>query len=361
MNVHTDVAWSLVLPLAVLSSFGACHGGGGSRGPDKSDSSTTEATIDSSKWLRSSKGIRGLFEDSRGALWFTSTDYVCRFDGKDFRYFTEADGLMGIGQVDEDADGHIWISTGTNACRFDGERFTAHTLTPDTTGNRWAAAPDDIWFPKGIPPSSRSEGPPGVYRLHEGAIDFLPFPLPASDNADNIHPQTTRAIKGRDRTIWFGTMEIVVGFKDGAFTLIGREEMGRANDPVPVGIRGLYADPKGRLWIADNGSGVYVCDGDTVINFTKTHHLGKGDREGNTLHRSFCVAEDNNGAMWFGTVYSGIWRFDGTSFTNYTEQDGARSTSYWTIFKNRKGELLFCGELPGAVYKFNGRSFDRIF
>ena len=87
----------------------------------------------------------------------------------------------------------------------------------------------------------------------------------------------------------------------------------------------------------------------------------KGDRDGNTLHRAFSIAEDNEGNMWFGTVYSGVWRYDGTSFTNYTERHGMISDNIWTIYKTKKGDLLFAGESPGAVYKFNGESFDRIY
>jgi ligand-binding sensor domain-containing protein len=100
-------------------------------------------------------------------------------------------------------------------------------------------------------------------------------------------------------------------------------------------------------------------NGDTTINFTKLHHLDKGDREGNTLHRAFSIAEDEEGNMWFATVYSGLWRYDGKSFSNFTEKNGIAGVL--TIFKNKKGELLFCGGNPGAVYKFNGKSFDRVY
>ena len=65
--------------------------------------------------------------------------------------------------------------------------------------------------------------------------------------------------------------------------------------------------------------------------------------------------------MWFGTVYAGIWKFDGTSFENFTKEDGVTSQNIWTIYKTRKGELLFAGEKPGTVYKFNGELFDRVF
>jgi ligand-binding sensor domain-containing protein len=139
--------------------------------------------------------------------------------------------------------------------------------------------------------------------------------------------------------------------------------MGRKNDPIQVGIRGIYEDSKGNLWMADNGKGLLVYDGDAVMNFTKLHQLDKGDSDGNTLHRAFSVAEDDEGNMWFGTVYSGIWRYNPATekLTNYSKNEGFSSQSIWTIYKTKNGKLLFAAENPGAVYKFNGTTFDRIF
>jgi ligand-binding sensor domain-containing protein len=319
---------------------------------------SVETKIDSTYWLKPCKdiGIDGLFEDSKENLWFTTTDYVCVFDGKKHTYFTEEDGLFDFGRVHEDHTGTIWVESGFKAYSYDGKQFTAHDLIPDTTGNTWAASSNDLWFQKG---SRNLDDPPGVYRCRNNEIDFLAFPLPCNAHSESIYYPTSKAIKGKDGTIWFGTMEVVIGFKDGAFTLIGREEMGRQNDPRQVGIRGIYIDSKGNLWMADNGAGVFMYNGDTTINFTKLHHLDKGDREGNTLHRAFSIAEDEEGNMWFATVYSGLWRYDGKSFSNFTEKNGIAGVL--TIFKNKKGELLFCGGNPGAVYRFNGLSFDRVY
>jgi len=309
--------------------------------------------------LKPTKGVRGMLEDSKGNLWFTTVDYVSVFDGSKQRYFTEEDGLSNFGQVHEDSDGTIWVESGFNAYSYDGVRFTSHNLVPDTTGNKWDASPNDLWFQKGISHQGNSNGPPGVYRFHNGAIEFLAFPLPCSPNADNIYHPSSKAIKAKDGTIWFGTIQVVIGFKDETFKTIGQTVTGNVNEPSHI--RGIYADSKGNLWMADNGNGVFVFNGDTTINFTKFHHLDKGDTEGNTLLRSFCIAEDKDENMWFGTVNSGIWRYDGVSFTNFTEKDGVVNQYFWTIFKNKKGELLFCGENPGGVYKFNGQSFDRVY
>jgi streptogramin lyase len=367
-------ASSLILSITILISFFiSCHNKSKLNDTNQSVRAATESTgssIDTSSWLRPTKGIRGIFEDSKGNLWFSSTDYVAVFNarqsnehGSGFTYFTETDGLRGRGMVHEDPNGTIWIEAGFEAYSYDGTQFTSHPLKPDATGNEWGASPNDIWFKKGMKRFGNTEGPPGVYRLHDGEIQFLAFPVPETNNDDSAYHPTTGAIRGKDGTVWFGTMEVVVGYKNGFFTLIDREVLGRQDDPRPVGIRGLCADSKGNLWMADNGAGVFVYDGDSVINFTRLHHLDKGDTDGNTLHRAFSIAEDNAGNMWFETVYSGVWRYDPHSgvLTNFVEKDGLRSAGIWAIYKTRQGELLFAGEDPGAVYKFNGIAFERVY
>jgi streptogramin lyase len=367
MRANRKGVFVLILPLIILISlFTSCDNKSISNDADQKNTTSAEAFIDSSSWLKPSKGIRGIFEDSKGNLWFSSTDFLCMFDGSKFTYFIEEDGLCGIGRVQEDYNGIIWIESGFQVCSYDpsaeqGKQFSSQPLKPDTTGNKWGASADDMWFMKGMERFGNTKGPPGVYRYHDGKIDFLAYPVPETDNNDNKYYPTTGAIQGKDGMVWFGTMEVIIGFKDGSFTLIDREKMDRMDDAVPVGIRGLCADSKGNLWMADNGSGVFMYNGDTTINFTKLHHLDKGDTDGNTLHRAFSIAEDDAGNMWFGTVYSGIWRFDGESLTNYSEKEEVISDNIWTIYKTKKGELLFAGENPGAVYKFNGSSFDRVF
>ncbi|TNE55534.1 MAG: hypothetical protein EP344_13265 [Bacteroidetes bacterium] len=327
-----------------------------------------ETKPDTTPWLKPSKGIRGILEDRNGNLWFSSTDFVCMFDGSAFTYFTEADGLCGIGGVQEEYNGPIWIQSGSEVCSYDGKAFTSYPLRPGDTGNTWETSLHDLWFHKEIKRVGRTEGPPGVYRYHDGRFTFLAFPVPQSANANSLYMGTTGAVKARNGTLWFGTFEAAFGFDGKSFTIIDREKMGLQYDPHNIGIRALYESQNGDLWIGDNGNGIFVYDGDTVINFTRLHRLDKGATGGNTLHRIFSIAEDDTGNMWFGTVYSGIWRYNPSAeqegrnpFTNYTKKDGVNSAVIWTIYKTRKGELLFAGEDPGAVYRFNGTAFDRVY
>ena len=105
--------------------------------------------------------------------------------------------------------------------------------------------------------------------------------------------------------------------------------------------------------MADNGAGVYVYDGEDVVHFTALHDLRDEDTEGSSLHRAFSIAEDDDGTFWFGTVYSGIWRYEPSetdpigkgTFTNYAGEQGCPSDVIWTIYKTRSGEISSFGGL----------------
>lgn len=319
--------------------------------------------IDSTKWLIPTRGIRSILEDSKGNLWFTSSDYVCKYNGETFRYFTKADGLDIVGVVHEDQNGIIWVEDGFNIYQYDGKRFTLYKLLSNSLPNKGEIDGNNIWFQKGVIQSDTATFEPGAIRFNQGVFQFYPFPVSQSEDIKFTYFPTTKAVINKDSTVWFGTMEKVFGFKNGSFISLGREEMSRQNDSRQMGIRGVFADSKGNIWIADNGAGVFVYDGEKLVNFTKEHHLDKGDQAGNTLHRAFSIAEDTLGNIWIGTVYSGVWKYNPNTqkFLNYTKTDGVDSENIWTIYKTKKGELLFAGETPGAVYKFNGKSLERAF
>ncbi len=124
-------------------------------------------------------------------------------------------------------------------------------------------------------------------------------------------------------------------------------------------------DSKGNLWIGNNsggspigGIGVLKYDGKKFIHFTKQHQLRKEDTKGNSLDRVFSIGEDTLGNIWFGTVASGVWRYDGHTMKNFTQKDGLDGDFTWIIYKSKAGELWFGGG-PNGVYRFNGKSFER--
>lgn len=317
----------------------------------KPDNSPTK--IDTNFWLKETRGIRDILEDNKGNLWFSSPDYIAKIDEKGLYYFSDNDGLSITGNIHKDENGTIWIENGFRAFKYNGRNFSEEKIDNIKGINA-------LWIQRGLSPTDTTFVEPGLYEVKQDTTHFHPFPIKENIDNKHLHFPTTKAVLGKDGTIWIGTMENVYGLKDNTFITIGRQEMGRQEDEREMGIRGIFVDSRGMLWIADNGAGLFTYDGKEVINFTKKYGLDQDGREGSTLHRAFSIAEDYTGKMWFGTVYSGVWSYSPQTeeFENYTT--GINSENIWTIYRTKK-ELLFAGESPAAVYRFNGNSFDRVY
>ncbi|MEZ4991425.1 MAG: two-component regulator propeller domain-containing protein [Saprospiraceae bacterium] len=54
-----------------------------------------------------------------------------------------------------------------------------------------------------------------------------------------------------------------------------------------------------------------------------------------------CGFLDQEGIMWFGTNNEGVYRYDGTSFANYSKKDGLCSNYVSSIVEDNNGDLWF--------------------
>ena len=68
------------------------------------------------------------------------------------------------------------------------------------------------------------------------------------------------------------------------------------------------------------------------------------------------IFEDSNGNIWFGTNGGGVSKYDGRTFTHFTEKEGLSNNIVWSIIEDSKGSLWF-GTNGGGVSKYDGESF----
>ena len=322
--------------------------------PDDSAAPTPER-------LRFKHGVRSILEDSKGNFWFgTWQEGVARFDGEKLTYFTVEDGLDSnqVRNVFEDRNGTIWFETGDAICSYDGKKITIHTDRDYNSKDDWNLGDGDLWFKEDDGRVKNVlEGQPGVYRYDGETLTYLAFPLPEVRDSAGGYGVTGMA-RGKSGKLWIGTYQAVIGYDGESFTIIDHESLG-VEERGRLGIRCVLEDSKGNLWIGSNGLGVFLHDGETNINFTEEHGLGKRDAgdESASLHQVFSIGEDRAGDIWFGTLGYGAWRYDGESLRNFTEEDGLTSKGIMVIYTDRRGDLWLGGN---GVFKFNGESFDRI-
>ena len=234
--------------------------------------------------------------DPRGGYWFgTNNGGVSRFDGKSWKTYLPSDGLADfwVYGVDFAADGTIWIATWNGVSRFDGTRFKNYNIE-DGLANRW------------------------VYAL---AID-------------------------RDQSIWFGT--------EGGVNRLdpqGNWKTWRHQD-------GLGAPNKRGLSRSDNtGFGTLSRSGKP--GYQHRHDLSVLGPDGNETYNEdyvFSMAIDRDGNKWFGTWGGGAARFDGTTWKNYTTDDGLAGNIVYAVSVDPTDGAIWFGTNHGAS-RFDGRQW----
>ena len=118
-----------------------------------------------------------------------------------------------------------------------------------------------------------------------------------------------------------------------------------SNGPNSI-TRNILEDRNGIFWFA-SWEGIIRYDGNTFTNFTNKDSLRR--------YHVFSVLEDSKGIIWFGTIGAGIYRYDGKSFRNITTKDGLVNNNLTNIFEDKKGNIWF-GTLAGAS-SYDGKSF----
>jgi len=216
----------------------------------------------------------------------------------------------------------------------------------------------DLWFNAGIKE--------GIYRYDGQKIHYLDFPSPKVINPYNVYSVTSIS-KGRNNMLWIGTYAGVFGYNGRNFTIINDETLGLNVEIEPLHIRSIFEDSKGRLWIGNNGIGVLLKEGDSILNFSEKNNLvhpsilRKGDEAPpGTLEHVFTITEDSQGNIWFGDRDTGIWKYDGIELKNYTKKDGLTNDFALSIYEDKDNELWF-GMSNSSIFKFNGKTFDKQF
>lgn len=318
--------------------------------------------------------VRSIHHDRKGNTWFGSWNQgVARFDGSTLTTFTMKDGLSDdqIRSIHEDAKGIVWFESGFGISGFDGEKVIAAARRDYSAKDDWKLRAGDLWFKEdGERGATALEARPGVYRYDGDTFHFVTYPIP-DPGADAPAFATTCITRGRNGRLWFATYSAVIGYDGASFTIIDDESLGLDSSTGRLHVRCVFEDSKGNLWIGNNWLGVLLYDGTTTRQFTQEMGLGKPSEYGGrtnplpgdvapdapSMHRVFSIGEDRDGNIWFGTVESGAWRYDGKSMKHFTAADGLTSEDIFCVHTDRNGDLWLAGH---GVFKFNGTSFDRI-
>jgi ligand-binding sensor domain-containing protein len=113
---------------------------------------------------------------------------------------------------------------------------------------------------------------------------------------------------------------------------------------VPMGmVRNVKQARNGDILIASY-LGVFRYDGTSFTNLT-------GKIISPRFSSFWDVLEDRKGNLWFGTRDSGVYHYDGKSFRHFTTKDGLASNTAIHIYEDKTGNIWF------GASRYDGKSF----
>ncbi len=299
--------------------------------------------------------INRIVRDSRGFLWFCTTEGLSRFDGYRFTSYGTEDGLPNRNVKDllETRAGVYWIAMAGGVCRFNPTtystteafpraglspasepRFTAYRPSRDARSQSVNAMIEDragnIWC------GTES----GLYRLEqvEGRweFQFVDIGLPTKTWDDT----SIRALmEDRRGHLWIGAGSgLYRRFTDGRIERYTRQDT-PYND-----VRALTEDKEGRLW-AGTTSGLWQIQlesNQTVIARVYTV------KDGLLNNRITSLCQSSDGDLWIGNV--GVSIFDSTTgkLRSYTTEHGLSANIVSALEEDSDGNL-WIGSESGAM------------
>lgn len=354
-----------------------------------------------------------IVRDSRGFLWFCTTEGLSRYDGYTFTTFGRDQGLASrvVSDLIETRNGVYWVATSNGLYRFKpeataqtskgpnamfsfdyrGEETRGHNIEvviEDHTGVVWAGGSqgllrleqkDGQWIcsrvelsdarprmEQAIPVAGLLEDKQGTLwivasdglyrRLTDGHIDHF-------TEKEGLHgPLIGRAfLEDREEHIW-------VGASSGLYQLISHPALNtnivarlytKADGLVSNQINSLFQTTDGRFWAGTAGALSELVptsdrNGRSFRNYTEASGLSSAGIGP--------INEDRNGNLWLGTESSGVMKIAANGFTTYGDADGLRATRIAALIFDKEGQLCVLGNLGGdrLIQKFNGRGFDAV-
>ena len=155
--------------------------------------------------------------------------------------------------------------------------------------------------------------------------------------------------------IWFGTGMFGVSRFDGKkFITYTNKENLQINKGGETDWKSTPSD----LWFFAGG-GVYQYNGNSIMYLPLNKPVNNsGQSQGSPFNLSrygvYSIIKDKKGNVWFGTQAEGVCRFDGTSFTWYTEK-GLRGPAVLGLFEDSKGNIWF-GNNGSGLFRYDGKS-----
>jgi ligand-binding sensor domain-containing protein/signal transduction histidine kinase len=278
--------------------------------------------------------VLALLRDHDGNIWAGTTSGLFRINDFGISFSDDSNfGAQGINALFEDREGNLWAGGGRGLERIRDSVFVTYTLT---AGNAHSKDGGPIYVDsENRIWSAPAEG--GLYLLKDGRAQALNAPL--------LDKEVIYSITGGGNEIWIGTQYNGLkrlGFRTGRMV---SKTYTQVNGLAENSVIAVYRDKNGAVWAGTLTSGISKFNGDKFVTYSTADGLAS-----NTVS---AILETRDGTMWFATPngLSAFWR--GT-WKSYATQDGLPSNNVNCLFEDSHG-VLWITTSKGLAFFKSGR------
>lgn len=262
-----------------------------------------------------------------------------------------------IRSIFQDKKGVFWFGTnGAGVYRFDGIHLNQFTEKDGLSNNQILSIQEDqfgnIWFGTGIFGVSKFNG--------------RTFTSYTTNERLHFSKNFKKEWKIAKNDLWFFAGGGVYHYNDTSFVYLPLAETKSISDqsltsPFVLSRFAVYSilkDKKGNVWLGTQAQGVVRYNGKSFTWFTEKGLSGSA---------VLSIFEDRRGNIWFGNNGAGLFRFDGETLTNVTEEkqltnyefkvSGASNTNtlarIYSINEDDFGNL-WIGTVDAGAWKYDG-------
>jgi ligand-binding sensor domain-containing protein/signal transduction histidine kinase len=344
--------------------------------------------------------VNRIVRDSRGYLWFCTSEGLSRFDGYEFHSYGRRDGLAHrvVNDLLETRGGEFWVATAGGLCRYapgrtgnqkfrvyaprgDDQSSHMNVVLEDGRGDIWCGTDAGVFrlerragqaeavlrsIDLGVPADSADQA---VYALLEDAQGDLwagagsgLYRLRTGGGVERYteqdglpHNVVTVLLRDRQQRIWAGTRgglcELVTNPAPGRKVV---EAVFREKDGLgAAAVDALYQTTDGTLFVGTKMGLSAAAPGTAVFSpYTASHGLPASGVA--------ALAEDVAGNLWIGTDGSGAAKLVWNTFLTYTAADGIAGSKIDAIFEDGAGKLNVVARQGNSelyVNEYDGRRF----
>lgn len=303
--------------------------------------------------------VTSILQDSKGLMWFGTSDGLNLYDGYRFTVFKsniyDSLSISGnrITRIFEDSRGRLWIGTRNGLNLFDRENFNFRRFPLLPVDNQ-----DQNTFVKAIYEDKQqslwvgSYGS-GLFLFDEETGSFTPVALNAGQTVEEKKLDLLVSDISEDSrgNFWIATSRTgLILFNRNTW----ESEFRPFTNEEPVRnsfVKTIFEDKDGELWVCTEQYGLYRIE---PGSWKITHYLYQPEK--NSLSNNIVkdVLQDRSGRLWFATDGGGINIFDKQTgkFSHYTFDIGERSSlssnAVYTFYKD-PNDIIWIGTFGGGI------------